>query len=257
MYLHNNCEYEKSIDVMNSESANVAIRIRSLTKRYDVVALDGLDLEVKRSEIMCLLGANGAGKTTTLQLLLGFQEPTAGDAWIYSHHVVRERPAARAMVGYLPEVVDLYPWMTGVETLRYFEELAGSEDGSSHGLAALERVGLTARASRARVATYSKGMRQKLGLAVALAKNARVLLLDEPMSGLDPSAANDLVGLLRQLRERGLAILMVTHDIFRAHQVADRIGIMRRGRLVEEVAPAQITAARIEELYVHHLRDVA
>jgi ABC-2 type transport system ATP-binding protein len=100
-------------------------------------------------------------------------------------------------------------------------------------------------------------MRQKLGLAVALAKGADALLLDEPMSGLDPAAANDLVRLLRQLAEHGTAILMVTHDIFRAQQAAHRIGIMQRGRLVEEIVPTAMTPQEVERLYVHHLRDVA
>jgi ABC-2 type transport system ATP-binding protein len=149
------------------------------------------------------------------------------------------------------------PVLSGLETLRYFEQLAGRPGDEMAGRAALKQVGLAAEAIERRVATYSKGMRQKLGLAVAIAKGASALLLDEPMSGLDPAAANDLGQLLRQLAEQGAAILVVTHDIFRAQQVADRIGIMRRGRLVDELQAASMTVLEIERLYVAHLRDVA
>ena len=234
------------------------IRTHRLSKRYgDVAALEDLELTVAAGEVVCLLGANGAGKTTTLQILLGFVPPSSGQARVAGHDVARAPALARACAGYLPEVVELYPWLDGLETLAYFEGLAGRRPGAAALTAALDRVGLPGAAHRRRVATYSKGMRQKLGLAIALAKGAEVLLLDEPMSGLDPAAANDLVGQLRELAATDVAILMVTHDIFRAQQVADRIGIMRRGRRVEELVPAAMAPQEIERLYVHHLRDDA
>lgn len=229
-----------------------------LVKRYGgAAALDGLSLSVAAGEIVCLLGANGAGKTTTLHVLLGFLSPDEGTASLGGIDVTREPHKARAQAGYLPEVVELYPLLTGRETLHYFEELAGRRIDRDGATKALNRVGLRDDAVDRRVGTYSKGMRQKLGLALALAKGARVLLLDEPMSGLDPASANDLVTLLRQLAGEAVAILMVTHDILRAHQVADRIGIVRRGKVVEEVESSSMTPRQIEQLYVHHLRDVA
>ena len=230
-----------------------------LGKRYgDTVALEGLNLSVDAGEVVCLLGANGAGKTTTLNLFLGFLQPSSGEARVAERVVHQEPDIAREALGYLPEVVQLYPLLSGTETLRYFNDLAGkpplrADDAS----AALVRVGLAPAAHDRRVATYSKGMRQKLGLAVALAKGAQALLLDEPLSGLDPKAANELVALIRRLAGDGVAVLAVTHDIFRAQQMADRIGIMRTGHLVDMLSARAMSATEIEDLYVHHLRDVA
>lgn len=235
------------------------LETRALCKRYgDQVALDALDLKVDSGEVVCLLGANGAGKTTTLNLLLGFLAPTSGEARVDEVVVQSDPQAARARLGYLPEVVQLYPLLSGLETLRYFADLSGRPrpaDDELHRM--LSQVGLQRDAHGRRVAGYSKGMRQKLGLAIALSKGARALLLDEPLSGLDPKAANELVALVRRLAADGHAVLAVTHDIFRAQQMADRIGIMRQGRLVDMLDPRAMSAAEIEALYVHHLRDVA
>lgn len=235
------------------------LEANNLGKRYgDTVALEDLNLTVKAGEVVCLLGANGAGKTTTLNLFLGFLAPSSGEALVDGRAVHEDPQAARAALGYLPEVVQLYPTLTGTETLRYFNDLAGRASGAPQFLRdRLNDVGLPSEAHDRRVATYSKGMRQKLGLAIALSKGARALLLDEPWSGLDPKAANELVGLVRGLAEQGSAVLAVTHDIFRAQQVADRIGIMRQGHLVETLDPRAMSAGQIEDLYVHHLRDVA
>jgi len=231
----------------------------ALTRRFGAhVALDALDLSVDAGEVVCLLGANGAGKTTTLNLMLGFLTPTSGEARVNGKVVHHDPAAARQMLGYLPEVVHLYPALSGLETLRYFADLSGQprpSDAELHQL--LEQVSLPGEAHARRVGTYSKGMRQKLGLAIALSKKARALLLDEPLSGLDPKAANELVTLVRALAGGGHAVLAVTHDIFRAQQMADQIGIMRQGRLVDTVNPREMSAAEIEALYVHHLRDVA
>jgi ABC-2 type transport system ATP-binding protein len=235
------------------------LETRALCKRYgDQIALDALDLKVDSGEVVCLLGANGAGKTTTLNLLLGFLAPTSGEARVEEVVVHSDPQAARARLGYLPEVVQLYPLLSGLETLRYFADLSGRPrpaDDELHRM--LSQVGLQRDAHGCRVAGYSKGMRQKLGLAIALSKGARALLLDEPLSGLDPKAANELVALVRRLAADGHAVLAVTHDIFRAQQMADRIGIMRQGRLVDMLDPRAMSAAEIEALYVHHLRDVA
>lgn len=235
------------------------ISTHGLGKRYGrQVALEALDLSVEAGEVLCLLGANGAGKTTTLNLLLGFLAPSSGEARIDGRNVHQDPEAARALLGYLPEVVQLYPLLTGIETLRYFIDLSGRPCPAQAELQAmLDRVGLQRDAHDRAVGQYSKGMRQKLGLAIALSKGARALLLDEPLSGLDPKAANELVALVRALAAEGHAILAVTHDIFRAQQMADRIGIMRQGRLIEMLDPRNMSASEIEALYVHHLRDLA
>jgi len=230
----------------------------ALTRRFGAhTALDSLDLSVKAGEVVCLLGANGAGKTTTLNLMLGFLTPSSGEARVDGLVVHHDPVAARRILGYLPEVVHLYPALSGLETLRYFADLSGQPHPPATQLQRLlEQVGLPLEAHARRVGSYSKGMRQKLGLAIALSKKARALLLDEPLSGLDPKAANELVALVRALAADGHAVLAVTHDIFRAQQMADRIGIMRQGQLVETVDPRHMSAAEIEALYVHHLRDV-
>lgn len=235
------------------------LEAEDLGRRYgDTIALEALNLAVDAGEVVCLLGANGAGKTTTLNLFLGLLAPTSGQALVDGCAVHEDPQAARAVLGYLPEIVQLYPTLTGTETLRYFHDLAGRARLEPEALSnQLRDVGLQSDAHERRVATYSKGMRQKLGLAIALSKGARALLLDEPWSGLDPKAANELVALVRRLAGEGSAVLAVTHDIFRAQQVADRIGIMRQGRLVDTVDPRTMSARQIEELYVHHLRDVA
>lgn len=235
------------------------LEARGLSKRYGAVsALSELNLAVAAGEVVCLLGANGAGKSTTLNLFLGFLAPSAGEARVCGRVVQDDPRAAREKLGYVPEVVQLSPLLTGIETLRYFNDLSGAANLSDATAgAALSRAGLPESAHRQRVGQFSKGMRQKLGLAVALAKDARAFLLDEPLSGLDPKAANELVVLLRALADGGLAVLVVTHDVFRAQQMADRIGIMRQGQLVDVVPAAAMTAQEIEALYAHHLRDAA
>lgn len=234
------------------------LEVSQLSKRFgETLALDRLDLSVGQGEIVCLLGGNGAGKTTALLLILGLLAPDGGHAEVCGRNIVADPAGARAKLGYLPEIVALYPLLTGVETLAYFDDLAGRASSRAERTELLERVGLPAQAQTRRVATYSKGMRQKLGIAIALSKGAEVLLLDEPLSGLDPHAANELVILLRSLADAGKSVLMVTHDIFRAQQIADRIGVMRMGRLVETIDARKATVADIEKIYADHLRDVA
>lgn len=241
------------------ESNSSMLEAKSLSKHYgQTVALNGLDLCINKGEVVALLGANGAGKSTTLGLFLGLLKPTSGSAFVDGYNVSLQPELARESLGYLPEVVNLYPVFTAIETLCYFNDAAGRPPLQREAAeAALLQVGLQQEAHDKRVSDYSKGMRQKLGLAISLAKQASALLLDEPLSGLDPRAANDLVGLVRGLADKGTTILAVTHDIFRAQQMADRVGIMRSGNLVEVVDAASMSAADIEDLYVHHLRDVA
>jgi ABC-2 type transport system ATP-binding protein len=220
-------------------------------------ALHGLDLAVAPGEIQCLLGANGAGKTTTINLFLGFLEPSCGAAFVNGNEVARDPHVARAQLAYVPEQVSLYPTLTGLENLDYFTKLAGKGADAPRLEALLERVELARTAAHLPVERYSKGMRQKVGLAIALAKDARALLLDEPLSGLDPQAANEFCALLRKLADAGVAVLMATHDLFRAKELASRVGIMKGGRLLDNLAASDVSGAQLERIYLDHMRDGA
>lgn len=229
-----------------------------LTKRFGAtLALDSLDLAVGAGEIVCLLGANGAGKTTTMNLFLGFLTPDCGSASVAGHDIVADGDAAHSMLGYVPEAVALYPKLSGVENLEFFSGLGGRGAPAAELLAALASVGLDRDAAYRRAETYSKGMRQKVGLAAALLKQAKALLLDEPLSGLDPAAASQFQELIRAAAANGTAVLMATHDIFRAREIATRIGIMRQGRLVDLREARTVGHGDLEALYLDHMRVAA
>lgn len=225
----------------------------ALTKQYQPnarPALQSLNLAVAPGDIFCLLGQNGAGKTTTINLFLGFLQPTSGQALINGLDVAQHPQQARQYLAYLPETVMLYPNLSGVENLRFFASLAGFRYTPDELRALLNRAGLQADAHDRRLGLYSKGMRQKVGIAIALAKEAKVLLLDEPTSGLDPKAANEFSDLLLNLQQSGTAILMATHDIFRAKEIGTHIGIMRQGQLVETLQAMHLTASELEAMYL-------
>jgi ABC-2 type transport system ATP-binding protein len=233
------------------------LKASGLTKRFGLTcALNELDLEIRPGEIQCLLGANGAGKTTAIHLFLGFIEPTAGAAWVNGREVAKNTSAARADIAYVPEQVNLYPMLTGLANLAYFTKLAGRDVRDAARLRShLDRVGLDRSAADVRVEHYSKGMRQKVGLAIALAKGARALLLDEPLSGLDPKAANEFCALTRALADDGAAVLMATHDLFRAREIGSHIGIMKAGRLVDNISAECVSHSQLERIYLDHMRD--
>lgn len=221
-----------------------------------VAAVDGLDLTIRPGEVFCLLGANGAGKTTTINLFLNFIEPTSGEARISGLNVVAHPVETKKKLAYIPEQVTLYRNLTGLENLRFFSRLAQAEADSDRDLLAiLTQSGLTEEQSRRRVGTYSKGMRQKIGVAITVAKKAEALLLDEPTSGLDPKASNDFSTLITDLAGRGVAILMATHDLFRAKETGHRVGIMKHGRLVEVIDTAELNHRDLEELYLRHMHE--
>jgi ABC-2 type transport system ATP-binding protein len=230
---------------------------QNLTKKFKSnLALSDLNLTVCESEIVCLLGANGAGKTTTINLFLGFLKPTSGKAFVDGLEVSENLNEVRAKLAYVPEQVSLYPSLTGLENLDYFVKLSLDNTLGKADLQDLfDRVGLNETAASKRVNGYSKGMRQKVGLAISLAKNAQALLLDEPLSGLDPSAANEFSTILRNLADQGTAVLMATHDLFRAREIADRIGIMKSGSLVKDLSPASVDQSTLEEIYLQQMRD--
>lgn len=228
----------------------------NLTKVYGdgVRALDSLNLSVRAGEIYSLLGANGAGKTTTINLFLNFIEPTSGTAKINGIDVVRDPLEAKKYVAYVSENVMLYGNFTARQNLDFFAKLGGKRGLQKEDYyQVLRKVGLQEKAFEQRVKEFSKGMRQKLGIAIAILKDAHALLLDEPTSGLDPKAAAEFSGLLQELRGQGKAILMNTHDIFRAKDISDRVGIMRKGRLVTERTRASLANEDLEALYIQYM----
>jgi ABC-2 type transport system ATP-binding protein len=226
-----------------------------LTKEFDgVKALDRLNLTVAAGEVFCLLGANGAGKTTTINLFLGFLDPTSGSVRVNGLDVTTRRTETRQLLAYIPEQVMLYPSLTGVENLAYFAALAGMDNYTDRELADfLEHAGLAREAAHRRLGTYSKGMRQKVGIAIAIAKGAEALLLDEPTSGLDPQASHEFSETLKRLRDEGVAVLMATHDLFRAKETGTRIGIMKRGQLLVTLGTSEIDHVDLEQLYIQHI----
>lgn len=217
-------------------------------------ALDDVSFTVRPGEIFCLLGANGAGKSTTIKLFLGFLEPTSGSAEVDGLSVWQQPREVRRRLLYIPENVALYDELTGYENLDYFARLAAVEQRSPARLKeALRSAGLAPEAFGRRVGLYSKGMRQKVGIALAIIKEARALLLDEPTSGLDPTASAEFHELIVRQRDRGTAILMATHDLFRAREVATTIGLMQAGRLRRTLDASTITANDLESLYLEEM----
>ena len=240
-----------------SESPAALLVADALEKQYNgVKAVDGVTLSVHAGEIYCLLGPNGAGKSTTINCFLGFVAPSSGTVRIKGLDVQQHPVETKRALAYIPELVNLYRNLSGLENLAYLAALgAGRERSSSELTELLVDAGLQRDAVNKRVGEYSKGMRQKVAVALAVAKDAEVLLLDEPTSGLDPKASNEFSALLGRLRERGVAILMATHDLFRARETGQRVGIMNRGRLVRELATSEIGHADLERIYLEHMHD--
>jgi ABC-2 type transport system ATP-binding protein len=211
--------------------------------------LSGVSFTVAAGEVFGLLGGNGAGKSTTLATFLGFLQPVAGRVLVNGREVAADLAGARRAMAYLPEAASLYEHLDARENLRYFLHLAGAPADAAAIDTALDRVSLPADARQRRLAGYSKGMRQKVAIALAILRDTDILLLDEPTSGLDPMAIDEFHALVRGLADAGKAILMVTHDVYGACQVADRIGLLHGGRLVDEFAAAP--GARIATEAVH------
>ena len=232
------------------------IQIQNVSKSFKgSTAVQDLTLEVSRGEILGLLGANGAGKSTTINMLLGFISPDSGTVTIQEMDTNKQAGEVRKLVGYIPENVNLYPYLSGVENLDYFCRLAGLKYTQSELQDFLNTCGLQDEAHHQKVAAYSKGMRQKVGIAIAYAKNAKVYLLDEPASGLDPLASNELSSLLKKLAAEGATILMASHDIFRVREVCHRIGILKKGSLVKELKSEEVSANELESLYLEYMKN--
>jgi len=220
-----------------------------------VRVLDGLSLEVKPGEMLCLLGKNGAGKTTTLHLFLGFMRPAAGSAQVASWNAATHPHEARARIAYVPETVALYEHLNAVENVEYFLAAGGRTNISkSEIVAKLSRAGMSEDATWRPARAYSKGMRQKVVIALALAKNAQALLLDEPSTGLDPKATEELSAITAELRAQGVAILAATHDLAWVHATADRVGIIQHGKILETTKVSDQSPESLASLYLTGVR---
>ena len=226
-----------------------AIRCENLTKHFrDVVALDGVDLEVPAGTIFGFLGPNGAGKTTFIRLLTGLDRPTAGLATVLGQDVRATSQSLRQRTAYLDQAPQFYSWMTGRETVEFIGGLFGLK-GKELSLRAdqvLEDTGLTSAAKR-RVGGYSGGMKQRLGLAQALINEPALLFLDEPASALDPAGRRDILDIISGMRGRA-TVFMSTHILADVERVCDRVGVINRGRLVVE--------SSLEELQQQHARPI-
>ncbi|MCG7540406.1 ABC transporter ATP-binding protein [Pseudoalteromonas sp. CO348] len=231
------------------------IQINNLQKRFgEYQALQGLNLSVHQGEILALLGPNGAGKTTTINCLLGFLQPEAGEITIAGINPQHDVVTARQQLAYIPEQVALYPRLSGLENLAYFSQMASIEKTDEAFCTLLSEVKLPSHAVDKPVATYSKGMRQKVGIAIALAKQAKALILDEPTSGLDPSASHEFSQLIQSLAKQGVAILMATHDLYRAQEDAHRVAIINQGQLVDTLVYEQLQEVQLESVYLKHIK---
>jgi ABC-2 type transport system ATP-binding protein len=209
------------------------VEVRDLTKRYGAAtAVNGISFSVQRGEIFGLLGPNGAGKTTTILMMLGLTDVTSGTVRVMGHDPVREPLQVKRVVGYMPDTVGFYDYMTATDNLRYTAALIGipSAERGSRIASALDRVGLGAVANK-RVGTFSRGMRQRLGLAEILMKNVSVAILDEPTSGLDPQATTELLDNIRALKHEGVAVLLSSHLLERVQSICDRVALFNRGQI--------------------------
>ena len=219
------------------------IRTEGLTKLYgEKKAVDNLNLEIRKGEIFGLLGPNGAGKTTTTLMLLGLTEPSEGQAWIDGKDCTRDPIAIKRMVGYLPDNVGFYADMTGRENLRFTGQLNGLPRDLAEARIddLLQKVGMTEAADQ-KTGTYSRGMRQRLGIADVLMKDPSVVIMDEPTLGIDPEGMRELMDLIRALAvEEGRTILISSHQLYQIQQICDRVGLFVNGRL--------IACGRIDEL---------
>jgi len=230
------------------------LRLAGVVKEFNAKrVLDGLDLELDAGGVFALLGPNGAGKTTTMNLILGFLRADAGNVIVSGVDAGAQPLKARAEIAYLPEDVALYADMSGVENLRYFSTLAGLKLAPAALGDLLAQAGLEEEAHRRPARGYSKGMRQKVAIALAIARDVKLLLLDEPTSGLDPSASAEFSVVVRAAAARGTAVLMATHDLYRIKEVADRVGVLNRGRIRTQVDPASLDHVALEELYIEQL----
>jgi ABC-2 type transport system ATP-binding protein len=203
-----------------------------------------------------MFGANGAGKTTAINLFLGFIPPSEGTALIEGIDVVKEPLKSKEYVSFVSENVMLYDNFTAYQNLDYFSKLASKRNLTKTEYAhVMKQVGLQTEAFDMRTKNFSKGMRQKLGIAVAILKDAPNLILDEPTSGLDPKSGQEFLDLIIELRDKGKSIFISSHDIFRAKQIADRVGFMLQGKLVMMKTKKELKGEDLNKLYVDYMQE--
>ena len=231
------------------------IRTEHLSKSYgEKEAVCDLTLEIRRGEIFGLLGPNGAGKTTTTLMLLGLTEPTGGSAYIDGKDCARQAIDVKRMVGYLPDNVGFYSDMTGRENLRFTGQLNGlpSDVTERRMEELLEKVGMTEAADQ-KAGTYSRGMRQRLGIADVLMKDPKVVIMDEPTLGIDPEGMRELMTLIRSLAEDDKrTILISSHQLYQIQQICDRVGLFVDGRLIACASSRQPRKMSASSLPPHH-----
>ena len=218
--------------------AEEVIVLTDLTKKYGAfTAVDRICLSVAKGEVFGLLGPNGAGKSTTILMMLGLTEPTSGNVSICGIDATHNPIEVKRRIGYLPEDVGFYDDMTGVENLMYTAALNGIARDEAHSRAVrlMERVGLGEQMEK-KAGKYSRGMRQRLGLADVLIKQPQIVILDEPTSGIDPAGVQEFIALITQLSSEGqLTVLFSSHNLEQVQKVCDRVGLFNRGRLVAQI----------------------
>ncbi len=230
----------------------VMIKLTNISKFFkEHKALSDLSIEVNSGEIYGLLGANGAGKSTTLNLILGFLNPDNGTIELKDDNM----NIPTSSIGYIPENVNLYPYLSGLENLDYFCKLANLKYSKNELISFLSECGLNDNFHNKVTSSYSKGMRQKVGIAIAYAKKAKVYLLDEPASGLDPLSSNELSELLKKLASNGSSILMASHDIFRVRETCNKIGILKNGKLIKEMDTKNVSSNELESIYLNFMKS--
>lgn len=219
-----------------SKQNEFVIETRHLTKKYgDFVAVNDLNLRVRRGEVFGVLGPNGAGKTTTILMLLGLTDPTEGEVRVLGLDPTRRPLSVKSRVGYLPDQVGFYDELTARENLIYTAKLNGlpRQEAYRRIEEALAQVGL-AHVADQRVGTFSRGMRQRLGVAEILMKQPQLVIMDEPTQGLDPEASREFLDFIRQLKQQGITILLSSHLLYQVQAVCDRVGLFHRGRMALE-----------------------
>lgn len=230
------------------------VEINHITKEFKGHrGLNDVSFTVRKGEAFCLIGANGAGKSTTIKILTNQFSPTSGTATINGVNVSESFNQIKPDIAYVPENLMLYGHLTGIQNLDFFCNISGLAYSTDELEAYLNQVGLDQKFFHKNLENYSKGMKQKVGIAFALAKKAKVLFLDEPTSGLDPKSIAEFSILIRTLKDNGMTILMTSHDLFRTINDADRIGIMREGNLLEIVDAKQTTFADLEKKYMDYM----
>ena len=231
------------------EANHIALSANDLSvSRGGRRVLSDLNFEVRKGEVFVLLGGNGAGKSTTLLTFIGLLAPDSGQALVFGNSAIEKPKAVRSQVAYLPENAALYEHLDAWQNIRYFLSLAGAERSADEVEKALDAVALPGDARLRRLDSYSKGMRQKVSIALALLRGTPILMLDEPTSGLDPIAIEEFNRLVETLRERGVTVLMVTHDLLGACQVRARVGLIRDGSISAIVEPKEGQTVDFEEL---------